>query len=252
VVIPTVIRPSHLRAVGSIFDQAFDGTIQVLIGIDNYQRDEAILRELTDRCPSSCLLTVFDLSYSTSSLHGGLHPCGFGGDLRTILSYAANSRLVAYLDDDNWWADDHLESLRRAIKDFDWAFSLRWFVDEETGTPLCVDEWESVGPGAGAFRERFGGFVDTNCVMIDKVKCEPVLRRWSYPLHANPRGRSTDRNIFHELNLAYRWNASNEATAYYTIQASDGMDPQRRAWIRSRNGESLIPANASANSQAPV
>ncbi len=28
-----------------------------------------------------------------------------------MLSYLANSRYVAYLDDDNWWADDHLSAM---------------------------------------------------------------------------------------------------------------------------------------------
>ena len=34
VVVPTVLRPSLMRAAQSVFDQAFDGTIHLLIGVD--------------------------------------------------------------------------------------------------------------------------------------------------------------------------------------------------------------------------
>jgi hypothetical protein len=111
VVIPTVLRPSLARAVESIYRQQFPGRIQVLIGVDKPLGDYSLLDDLRRDCPDHCDLMVFDPGYSTSARNGGLYPGGCGGALRTILSYAANSRAIAYLDDDNWFHPDHLRTL---------------------------------------------------------------------------------------------------------------------------------------------
>ncbi len=160
VVIPTVLRPTLARAVQSVYAQRFPGTIQILVGVDTRLGDPAILDSLATAAPANCVLSVFDPGYSTAAGRGGFVPAGTGGALRTVLSYAAQSRLVAYLDDDNWWAPEHLADLTAAVVGYDWAYSLRWYADGESGRPLCVDRWESVGLDAGCYREVYGGFVD--------------------------------------------------------------------------------------------
>ncbi|MDQ2801780.1 MAG: hypothetical protein M3Y41_03475 [Pseudomonadota bacterium] len=105
-----------------------------------------------------------------------------------------NSRHVAYLDDDNWFGPDHLATLLQTIAGVDWAFCRRWMVDGRTDEPICVDEWESVGPGEGVFNQRFGGFVDPNCLMIDKVRCHDVLPAWAISNFLN--GTGEDRGVF--------------------------------------------------------
>lgn len=233
VVIPTVLRPSLEQAVRSVWEQKFDGTIHILVGIDKPLGDKSVLEKI-QQGPANCALTVLDLGYSLAARHGGLYSSYAGGSLRTILSYAANSRYVAYLDDDNWWAKDHLATLRQAIDGFDWAFSLRWYVHPQTLEPLCVDEWESVGPDKGCFAERFRGFVDTSSLMLDKLACEEALRWWSHPLNGNPEGVGEDRNVFEYLRRHRKGRGTNRATSYYVISPSDGMDPDRQKWIRSR------------------
>ena len=219
VVIPTVLRPHLARAVRSIFAQHFPGTIQILLGVDTRLGDSAVLGELVSAAPSNCVVSVFDPGYSTSARHGGFSPAGDGGAIRTILSYAAHSRLVAYLDDDNWWAPDHLATLVRAIAGRAWAFSLRWFADP-TGQPLCIDRWESVGPDAGVFRERFGGFVDPSCLLLDKTACEPALRLWNFPIPGDASGMSADRAVFRFLR-GQPVAGTGRATAFYTLNPAD-------------------------------
>jgi hypothetical protein len=101
-----------------------------------------------------------------------------GGALRTILSYMANSRYVAYLDDDNHWTPSHLRLLRSAIDRKAYAFSHRMLTDELSGEPVALDVWDSVGPNAGRFAE-VGGFVDPSCLMVDKLALGPAIGRWA-------------------------------------------------------------------------
>ena len=130
VIVPTILRPSLERAVRSVFGQDLSGTI--LIGIDKPAGDGDLLRRLKAAAPKNVRLTILDLGYSTSRRHGGLVNTWSGGALRTMLSYAANSRYAAYLDDDNWWDEKHLSSLLETVQGTEWAYSKRWFVDAQS------------------------------------------------------------------------------------------------------------------------
>lgn len=219
VLIPTVLRKSLGRAVRSVFKQDHQGKVQILLGVDIARGSRDLLARLKRECPKHMELNVLDMGFSTSRRNGGLYPTYGGGALRTIMSYAANSRYVAYLDDDNWWAPSHLRDLRRVIRGHDWAFSHRWYVDPATQKPLFVDQWESVGPGKGVYRKRFNGFVDTNCLMIDKLKCHWILPAWCIPLTKN--GEGEDRLIFKKLHQNFQWACTGAATTYYVFRPDD-------------------------------
>jgi len=244
VVIPTVLRPGLARAVASVYGQELPpGTrLQLLIGIDVAEGDRALLDRLAAECPDHIAFMVFDPAYSTSVRHGGLYPNRYSGALRTILSYAANSRYVAYLDDDNWWAPDHVASLLAAIAQAEWAFSQRWFVDSETGEPICLDDWESVGPDAGIFLEKFGGFVDPSSLMLDKFAAHDILPFWS--LSPFEDGSGEDRLVFASLKGALSGRPSGRATSYYTINPADPMQSTRLQQMRERGV--VLPAQRRA------
>jgi hypothetical protein len=178
VVIPTVLRPCLARALDSVFAQQGVGRIQVLVGVDVMAHPAAPLKAALARRPPHVSAVVLQLPFSTSTRHGGVHPARDGGSLRTVMSFLANSRYVAFLDDDNTWEPDHLASLLEAVQDKCWAYSLRMLVDEETGAELGVDQWHSVGPDAGRFAEK-GGLVDPNCLLLDKIRAGRPLGRWA-------------------------------------------------------------------------
>ena len=232
VVMPTIIRPSLERAVKSVFAQRVGGHCQLLIGIDKAIGNRDLLDDLLVNKPENWCVTVLDLGYSTSRRHGGLHAPSDGGALRTILSYSANSRYLAYLDDDNWWAPDHLALLLEAVEGHDYAYGYRWFVDPNTHAPLAVDIWESVGPKAGVFKNRFGGFIDPNTLMIDKARCEPVLQQWMVPLAGDAKRMSADRHVFHALSTQYSGKCTEQASCYYVLDQNDALHDRRMELIR--------------------
>lgn len=145
VVMPTILRPELKDALHSVFSQTILGRIHVLIGIDRPTADLSLLDAACEGRPPNCAVQVYYPGYSTSVRHGGLSPARDGGGPRCVLSYLANSRYVAYLDDDNWWRPDHLQLLHAAMAHADWAFSLRWFVHPTSRRAICVDQWEFSG-----------------------------------------------------------------------------------------------------------
>ena len=231
VIIPTTLRPSLEQTVRSVFAQDITDTIQILIGIDTLTGDLAMLDRLVRDRPEHCILQLFYPGYSTASRHGGLHAAGDGGALRCLLTNMANSRYVAYLDDDNWWAPDHLSSLLNAMAGANWAFSLRWFIHPQTDHPFCVDHWESVGPGQGIFAEKAGGFTDPSTLMIDKLACAAVVPWWNTPMPEDPHGMTADRNVFAALLRCPPWAATNRATAYYRLDTQNPIHALRRNWM---------------------
>lgn len=242
VVMPTTLRPSIETAVRSVFAQDLAGRIQILIGVDKADGSLDILDALKADCPENMHITVIDPGYSTSRRNGGLYSVLAGGSLRTVLCYLANSTHLAFLDDDNWWAPNHLSNLLAVIPGFDWAYSLRWYVDPDTGEPLCVDGWESVGPGKGIYAEIGGGFVDTNTLMINKSACHWTLPAWCVPILVT--GRGEDRVIFDRLRRHHSVAWSGEATSYYVFRRADR--PLIDNLIAEHAGEALVSATKPA------
>jgi len=248
VVIPTVLRPTLRDAVLSVFRQSFPGRLQILIGVDLPKGDSGVLDEILARRPPRHAVTLLDLGYSVSVRNGGVHLDGLGGTMRAILSYMANSRYVAYLDDDNWWAEGHVESLLKAIPGHDWAFSLRWFVDEVTRQPVGIDNFESIGPGQGVYTVGLGGWVDPNCLMIDKLACEPVLRCWSTQFPFRGTNWSSDRAVFDALRHR-RFICTSEPTAFYAMHRSDPNHAARLKYLQESQAAGSRPPGSRAPSQ---
>ena len=218
VIMPTTLRPSLEKAVFSIFEQDYAGRIQILIGIDKPAGDNNIIEKLSNNCPDNVAITVIDLGYSTSVRHGGIYSNQFGGALRTILTYAANSRYVAYLDDDNWYAPHHLSDLLQTIQGHACAYSLRWFVNKDTHEIICEDNFLSVGPGKGIFAQKLGGFVDTNCLMLDKIQCHMIIPLWCVAIF--PDGSGEDRRVFKVLNKHFSFQGTGRASVHYVLDTN--------------------------------
>jgi hypothetical protein len=248
VVMPTILRVSLVQALHSIFAQRFDGRIQVLVGLDRPIGDLSLIDVACEARPPNCVVQVLYPGYSTSVRHGGLCPARDGGVMRCILTYLANSPYIAYLDDDNWWDARHLQRLLDAVEGQDWAYSLRWFVHPVNRRPVCIDAWESIGPGKGIFADTFGGFVDPNCLMINKLACADAIPCWNYPLPGDGKGMSSDRRVFAVLRRHKRFGATGEPTVFYCLDPGDELHEARLQRMGARYGEvgSEPPAPASA------
>jgi hypothetical protein len=223
----SMLRSKLAKAVESVYEQQFDGTVQLLIGVDILEGDAFDVEPICRQIPDRHSILFFNPGYSTSRRHGGVHHAWDGGAMRTILSYMANSTRIAYLDDDNWWAPNHLSSMSEALAGADWAWAARWYVHPVSRRPICTDDWESVGPDSGFF-DFLGGWVDPNCLAINKCRCEAVLRWWSIP-RSNP--MNADRNVFQILRSHFKGKPTNKATVFYEVSETDSMHPHRLEMI---------------------
>jgi hypothetical protein len=209
IVMPTILRPEITRAIQSIYQQDFQGRIQILIGVDKQLGPIEPLLECLKQRPANVSALVLTMPWSTSERHGGIHKAMDTGSLRTVLSFMANSRLITYLDDDNTILQPHIKLLIQALKGKAWAFTQRFLVDDKTNENLGIDQWDSVGPNRGRMAKQ-GGFVDTNCLMIDKLHCGRALPLWS----EGP-GMTADRSFFSAIRNAPYGEVAEATVRYY-------------------------------------
>ena len=233
VVIPTVCRDTLKRAVESVFAQRFAGTVQILIGVDVdlFGHHDALRQSLEAQCPSHMTLTWLDLGYSTSRRHGGVHSCQFGGALRSILTLCAQSAIVTYLDDDDWYDPSHLDHIKVAIDGKHWAYSLCWYADSDESRVLYADEMESVGPDKGIYR-KIGGFVRPSALAINKLAVPHVVPLWAHSVM--PNGDGEDRLVFALLRRVPSFGCTGSSTVFYALDPRDDMHRIRVAFLKSR------------------
>ena len=197
VVTPTVLRPTLKKAIQSIYAQKNVPSIQLMLGVDKNLYDNGdMLRQLIEERPDHVGITVVDPGYSTFSRNGGLYQALGGGAMRPVLTLLANSRYVAYLDDDNWMHKTHLSGLLQAIEGKEWAYSFRWFCAPD-GEVLGYDINDSTGEAFTFAGVDVASFADPNTMMIDKIACEQFLLSWLNPFLDD--GHGADRRFARDL-----------------------------------------------------
>lgn len=84
-----------------------------------------------------------------------------GHRIYAAMSYLINKPFVFFLDEDNWYEPDHVNSMLQMMhyKNLDWCYSLRKLVDEN-GEYVADDNCDSLGVFANFMHVNF---VDMNC-----------------------------------------------------------------------------------------
>ena len=170
------------------------------------------------------------------------HPTGLnrfnGHRIYGGCSFLASGDYIAWLDDDNEFTPNHIESLVRITeeKNLDWAYSLRQIVDSE-GKFICNDDCENLGKYKSVINDHF---VDVSCFFVRRelaVNIAPVWYRQARP----PQGvmevdRALTAVLMHEQNKL-KFDTNNDYTVKYRV-GSTGISVQADFFING-NAEML-------------
>ena len=87
----------------------------------------------------------------------------YGHRVYAAMPLMVNADYILFLDEDNWFEPNHVETMINKIKSKDlmWAYSLRKIYDER-GQYVCDDDCEALGRYP-TFYDHTLNFVDTNC-----------------------------------------------------------------------------------------
>jgi glycosyltransferase involved in cell wall biosynthesis len=109
---------------------------------------------------------------------------GYNGHrIYASIPYLIDADYFVFLDEDNWIDENHVETLVKSVRGFDWAFSLRKIIDKDNNY-ICNDDCESLGLWHTCLSEQ-EFFVDVGCYFLPKktvIQTAPIwYRRARHP-----------------------------------------------------------------------
>lgn len=196
VVTPTTGTAYLKKAIDSVQNQTYKH-IQHLIVIDGNRYLDTVSNIILDTDIFKKQVDIIPLPYATGTDRYNGHRI-YGAS-----PFFCKGDFICYLDEDNWFDTDHIESLMDTIQGNKWSFSLRKIVDTE-GNYVCNDDCESLGKYPSVMNEE-DYFVDVGCFFLPKdiaLQTSPV---W-YRKAREPGVPEVDRFLTHVLrtnNLMY-------------------------------------------------
>jgi hypothetical protein len=101
----------------------------------------------------------------------------YGHRVYSACSFLVNADIICYLDEDNWYENNHVEELVNVIKDGnDWAYSLRKIYDKQ-GKYLCEDNCESLGKWPVYFNNEVF-HIDTSSFAVRRNVATRIGHAW--------------------------------------------------------------------------
>ena len=153
VITPTTGSSQLFDAAKSVNNQTYNN-IEHIVVVDKPEKSQNVSNLLQD-----FRSIIVNVPYNTG--HSGYN----GHRIYGAFSYLVDGDFICFLDEDNWFEKDHIETLIGCIKAGNkWAYSLRKIVSQE-GAYICNDDCESLGRWKSVLNDNF---VDVNCFMIPK------------------------------------------------------------------------------------
>jgi len=201
VITPTIGSPKVLDAILSIKNQTY-GHIDHLIVVDGPEHQKKFLHNFAYDDDLLNHVTLTTSPYNTGKVGDGFY------------GHRINSDYIFFLDEDNWYAPDHVESLVKVLEQNDFAYSLRQIYDENKNY-LCDDNCESLGKWPIYFthgnEESF--LIDTSSFAFRREFLIKVSQFWHH-------GWGGDRNFFYNVKDHCKWDTSGKHSLCYRLDGN--------------------------------
>jgi len=163
VITPTTGSHQLYNVLASVNNQTYSNIEHIVVA------DGPQYSNVTQRMLEGSQALLIQLPYNTG------HSQYNGHRIYGAMSYIANGDYLCFLDQDNWYENNHIESLVDVIqRGNDWAYSLRKIVSQE-GRYICNDDCESLGKWNSVINDKF---IDVNCFMIPKMAAVHFSPYW--------------------------------------------------------------------------
>jgi hypothetical protein len=226
VIIPTTGSPEVRHAIKSVLDQSIETQVYLVCDGKDYS---GRVKLIADDFAGNPFVKVCYLPINVGA--NGF----YGHRVYASFTHLINTDYVLYLDQDNTFKPNHVESCINLIEKYniDWCYSLRSIIDKD-GNHLCDDNCESLGKW-----QTYHGVnhVDTNCYCLKTKIAIQLASAW----HG---GWGQDR-IFLQAATRYfpRFDCSREYSVNYRVNGNPGsVTPEffengNKIMIEKYNGE---------------
>lgn len=150
-------------AAKSVHNQTYKNLEHIIV-VDKPERSKLVYDMMRDFNN-----TIVNVPYNTG--HSGYN----GHRIYGAFSYLVDGDFLCFLDEDNWFEENHIETLVKTIQQGNqWAYSLRKIVNQDA-VYICNDDCESLGKWESVLNDKF---VDVNCYMIPKMAAVAFSPYW--------------------------------------------------------------------------
>lgn len=162
---------------------------------------------------------------------------GFNGQrIYAAFPHLIDSDFILFLDQDNWFENDHVESLVDLIKTnrYDWAYSLRNIYTEDKQF-VAEDNCESIGRWPIFFsqdKEQKHHIVDTSTYCFTKNFIKQTCHLW----HSGAWGE--DRRYFHAIMNHENYGTTGKHTCNYRLD--DAVEKKYGSIDFFKNGNQIV------------
>lgn len=163
VITPTTGSSQVYDAAKSVNKQTYSNVEHIVV-IDKPEKSDSVFKSLRE-----FKSIIVNVPYNTG--HSGYN----GHRIYGAFSYLVDGDFICFLDEDNWFEENHIETLVNTINSGNkWTYSLRKIVSQE-GDYICNDDCESLGRWKSILNDNF---VDVNCFMIPKQAAVAFSPYW--------------------------------------------------------------------------
>jgi len=226
VIIPSTGSPELRKAIDSVLNQTIETQCYV---VGDGEQFKGKVKTITDEKAGNNFLKVCYLPINVGA--NGF----YGHRVYAAFTHLINTDYVLYLDQDNWFEPNHVESCIETIEKYnlDWSYSLRNVCDKD-GNFLTQDNCESLGK----WKTYHGvNHIDTNCYCIKTNIAIKLASAW----HG---GWGQDRVFLGAIAQHFpRFDCSKEYTVNYRTNGNPGsVTPEffengNKEMMKQYNGE---------------
>jgi GT2 family glycosyltransferase len=205
VITPTVGNPSLLKAVNSVRNQTYKNIKHLIVsdGPDFFDKVHSLLSDIPQD----------KITITTAPINTGANGM-YGHRIYASYPHLVNEEYVLFLDEDNWWDENHVQSLVSLIEEnhLDWAHSLRkvYVADQYLDDDCC----ECIGryPIWFSTPETKQFLVDTSSYCFKRTSLINICQLWHW-------GWGGDRRFFMIIkdNPALPYNTTGLHTLNYNL-----------------------------------
>jgi GT2 family glycosyltransferase len=209
VITPTIGSPKLKDAIESVQKQTYK--CNHLVVIDGPEYFDVVMKNAT---PGNA---QFICTPENTGKTGGNF---YGHRIYAAYPHLINSDYILFLDEDNWFEPDHVETLIKTIeeKKLDFSYSLRKVFDAD-GKYLLDDNCESLGKWEifGSRHSNHGKqyLIDTSSFCFTRKFIQETCHLW----HS---GWGGDRRYFYAVKDNAKWDCNHKHTLCYRLDGNQG------------------------------
>lgn len=202
VVTPTIGSDALTKCIASVQAQTYENLTHYIFhdGEEYFQR----IAEHITSIPKKTIKAI--------QLQENVGKGWYGHRVYAACSFLVNADAICYLDEDNWFDPNHVESLVEAIKNREWAYSLRKIYSKDEKF-ICEDNCESLGKWPVYF-DKNTYHIDTSSFIVRQQVAIRIGHAWYGQWGA-------DRQFFHNLKMHFQnFECSGKHTLCYRLDGN--------------------------------